>query len=219
MITDELIATIKEQFQKGKRRSEIKEDLLTQGFKEEDVDAAIAKIQHDAIKQLPGIAWVYRRIEQFESRANITSPRMTIVLMIACIGLLVVLAGGLYVTFDPLGTQATARDSRRQADVTELQNALFVYYQKYTMYPATLNKLVPEFLATIPKDPQSGKQYSYQPLDNGNSYKICISYELQHPQCLSAQQTKSVIPIIPTDTPVPSFVPKTISGAPNYHAQ
>jgi len=218
MVADDLITRVTDGFKHGKRRGEIKEDLLEQGYSEEDIDHAIAKIQHEAIKQLPGISWIYRLIDTFESKANLTTPQMTIVLMIACIALLLALAGGLYYVFDPLGTQATARDSQRQDDVIKLQNALSVYYQKNHMYPSSLSTLIPDYLSSIPLDPRSGNAYSYRTINRANSYVICITYELQPGQCMNAPQEKQVIPLVPTDTPIPSFVPQSASGTPNYHA-
>jgi hypothetical protein len=212
MATEELIAIVKEKFQQGKRRSEIKEELWNDGYSEEDIDQAITKIQHDAIKQLPGISWFYRIIDDFESKGTLTTPRMTVILMICCIVALLLLAGGLYIVFDPLGTQATARDSARQDDMIKLQNALSAYYQVNHRYPATLGKLVPEFISTVPKDPTSGTTYSYHTTNNAGNYQICVTFELKIPQCANAPMSNQEIPILPTETPVPSFVPHSAAG-------
>jgi len=219
MVTDELIALVKEKFLHGERRNEIKEDLISLGFEEEDIDAAVAKIQHDAIKQLPGISWIYHHLEHFESKPNSASPRMTVFLMVACFAFLLLLAGALYLFFDPLGTQSTSRDVRRQSDQTIIENGLTAYFQKNQQYPKTLDDLVPNTLTDIPHDPQTGAEYSYQPLDNKENYKLCISFEQLQTQCVNAQPVTSVIPVIPTETPVPTFTPQSATGTPNtYHS-
>lgn len=208
MVTEELIAAVQNKFKEGKSRQKIKDELWQSGYSEEDIDAAITKIQHDAIKQIPGIAWVYKLIDDFESRGNIAAPHMTFLIMICCIGLLIVMAASLYFIFDPLGTQATARDTKRQTDITQLQNALNAYYEAKHQYPSSLNQLVPDFLVTVPKDPRTGASYSYHTIGSGINYSLCVSFELQQQQCLSAIPSSSEIPVIPTATPVPSFVPQ-----------
>jgi len=213
MVSEELISYIKDRFKHGKRRSEIKEELLTAGVDEEDIDTAITKIQHDVIKQLPGISWIYKQIEHLESKHNLATPRMTALLMGCCIVFLLVFAGGLYLIFDPLGAGSAARDVKRQADETVIQNALTAYYQKAQQYPQNLDLLVPTYLTSLPDDPQSGAEYSYQPLANNTDYKLCITFEQQQIQCVSAAPAENAIPLVPTETPVPSFVPRPASSS------
>ena len=218
MVTSELISQVKEKFLHGQRRNEIKEDLIDEGYEEKDVDAAIAKIQHDSIKQLPGISWVYRHLEHFESKSSAASLRTTIILMAVCIAFLILVAGALYLFFDPLGTRSNSRDVKRQADETIIQNGLSAYFQKNNRYPNTLDELVPNSLSDIPRDPKTGAEYSYQPMYNMSNYKLCIAFEQQEEQCVNAAPVVSVIPVIPTETPVPSFIPQSASSAPSYHA-
>jgi hypothetical protein len=213
MEIDELVSIVKEKFKDGKRRREIKEELYKQGIPEEEIDKAITKLQNDSIKQLPGISHLYQFIERLESKSNLTTPHMTFFLMIACILILVILAGSLYFIYDPLGTQSLVRDTRRQEDVKTIQTALSAYYQKHTVYPATLEELIPDFLPSVPHDPKTGDDYSYQTTDNASNYELCVSFELQQIQCLYARQEKSIIPVVPTATPVPTFVPHSASGS------
>lgn len=217
MNKDEFKALIKEKFRQGKRRDEIKEELMYQGYPEEDIDDAIRQIQHDAIKQLPGISSVYRVIENFETKSNLSSTRSTVLLMILCVAILFFLASGLYFVFDPLGTRSNARDAERASDSAKLQTALGYYYQQYQKYPDNLNKLVPEFLSNLPRDPQSGGGYSYKPLDGGTNYELCTSYELQSTQCVHASDESSEIPVVPTATPVVPFVPQSASSSGGIH--
>lgn len=211
MVIDELIPIITEKFKQGERRNEIKEDLMNEGYYEEDVEDTVSKIQHEAIKQLPGISWIYQKIELFESKQNLATPRMTLLLMAACIGFLVLVAVGLYLTFDPLGSGASSRDDQRQTDITIVQNALTAYYQKGQRYPNTLDQLVPAFLSSLPRDPQTGAEYSYKQINGGANYELCASFELQNQQCVSAASVSN-IPVVATDTPIPQFVPQSGSG-------
>ncbi|HWY79052.1 MAG TPA: hypothetical protein VNW29_01715 [Candidatus Sulfotelmatobacter sp.] len=213
MVTDELIIDIREKFREGKRRNEIKEELMQRGISEEDVDAAIAKIQHDVVKQLPGIAWIYKRIGHLESKANLTSLKMTILLMISCVAVLFILAGILYFAFDPLGTRIGARDVQRQNDAIVIQNALNAYYQKNQQYPSALDNLMPSFVSSLPHDPQSSAGYSYKMLDKGKNYELCISFEIQQAQCINPTPVSSDIPVVPTETPIPEFTPASGSGS------
>jgi hypothetical protein len=219
MVIDELIEDIQERFRTGQRRNEIKEDLMTQGYDEDDIEDTIAKIQHDVIKQLPGLAWIYRHIEHFETHPSAGSPKMTMLLMIGCVAFLVLVAASLYFFFDPLGTGSTGRDIKRQSDATIIENGLTQYFQKTQHYPDTLDEMVPGTLSSVPRDPQSGAEYSYQPLENNDNFKLCIVYEQQPEACHNATPVSSQIPVIPTDTPIPAFVPQSASGsASNYGA-
>jgi|SRR6266404_3534705 len=219
MVNGELITDIQERFRQGQRRAEIKEDLMEQGYDEDDIDDTIAKIQHDVIKQLPGISWIYRHVEHFESRTNAVSLRTTVLFMIACVVFLLLTAGALYLFFDPLGTGATGRDVKRQSDATIIENGLTQYFQKNHQYPNILDEMVPGTLSDIPRDPKSGNEYQYQPLDNNGNYNLCIAYEQQQQQCVNATPVSLDIPIIPTDTPMPAFVPQSATGSASpYHA-
>src|SRR5258708_7167921 len=208
MVTNELSVEIQKRFRQGQSRSEIKEALYQAGYDEDDIDDAIAKIQHNAIKQLPGISWIYKHVERFESKPTAAAPQTTILLMVLCILFLFLLAGALFLFFDPLGTGSTSRDVKRQSAETAIQNGLTAYYQKNQNYPTTLALLVPTYLPDIPKDPQTGKEYSYEPLDNNNDYKLCIIFEEQQEQCVNAVPLTSGIPIVPTETPMPTFAPQ-----------
>jgi hypothetical protein len=217
MVINELTEEIQERFRNGQRRNEIKEDLMNQGYDEDDIEDTIAKIQRDVIKQLPGISWIYHRIEHFESKPNAGSPKTTALLMIACIAFLIILAGALYFFLDPLGTRTGGRDTKRQSDAIIIQNGLAQYFQKNNRYPDKLDDMVPGSLSDIPHDPQTGQEYSYQPLDNNQNFKLCISFELQQQQCINAAPDVSTIPVVPTDTPIPSFVPQSASTAPSKY--
>jgi len=215
MVITELIEEIQDRFRKGQRRKEIKEDLISVVYEEEDIDDTISKIQNDALKKLPVIAAIYKYIEHFESKPNAASPQTTVLLMAGCFVFLILLAGIVYFLLDPLGTHAGGRDVKRQSDETIIQNGLARYYQKNGQYPDALDTMVPGALSDIPRDPQTGTEYSYQPLDNGQNYKLCIDFEQQQQQCVNAAPDVSTIPVVPTDTPIPSFFPQSASVSPS----
>lgn len=212
MVNDELDIIIREKFKQGKRRSEVKEDLLESGYYEDEIDEAITQIQHDAIKQLPVISSFYQFLDHFEKKSNLTTTRMTIVVMAACVVILSMLAVSLYFIFDPLGTRSNARDAARTSDMAKIQTAIGYYYQQYHRYPNSLNELVPAYLSIMPLDPQSNSEYSYKLLDNDTNYELCASFELQSQQCVNAPSASSAIPIVATPTPMQSFVPQSAAS-------
>ena len=213
MVIDELIEDIRERFRKGQHRREIKEDLMEQGYEEDDIEDTIEQIQHDVFRQLPGISWIYERIDHFESKPSAASPLTTLFLMVGCIVFLIILAGALYFIVDPLGSRADGRDVKRQSDETIIQNGLGQYFQKNNKYPDKLDDLVPGSLSDIPRDPQTSQEYSYQQTDNNQNYKLCIVFEQSQQQCVTAPDI-SAIPVVPTDTPIPVFTPQTASISP-----
>ncbi|HOK97150.1 MAG TPA: prepilin-type N-terminal cleavage/methylation domain-containing protein [Candidatus Paceibacterota bacterium] len=92
------------------------------------------------------------------------------------------------------GARAKARDSRRIADLHNLQNALELYYAKYYFYPEPQSSW--ESLATIltnpetgigvssiPKDPLTnvGKTYYYGRSSDGQDYVLGAQLETKDP--------------------------------------
>jgi general secretion pathway protein G len=69
-----------------------------------------------------------------------------------------------------------SRDTRRVADVKQLQIALALYYDANSQYPTTLAPLATNgYIAVLPKDPVSGSNYAYSALGSGAT---CSSYHL-----------------------------------------
>ena len=54
-----------------------------------------------------------------------------------------------------------SRDSRRIADIKQLQLALEMYFDANSSYPAALTALTPTYIPTIPKDPIGATDYPY----------------------------------------------------------
>ncbi len=82
--------------------------------------------------------------------------------------------------------QAKSRDARRIADLRQIQLALELYVGERGAYPISLDALVPEFIPTgIPKDPSTGKSYSYK-RSGSKTYHISARLETQkHPALTS----------------------------------
>jgi len=65
-----------------------------------------------------------------------------------------------------------ARDSRRVADLKEIQLALALYYDVNRMYPVNLSTLITDgYLPTLPADP-TGTAYDYY--YNSTTKKYCL---------------------------------------------
>ena len=72
--------------------------------------------------------------------------------------------------------QMRGRDTRRVADVKQIQLALELFLDQNSSYPSSLSLLEPEFIVKLPKDPQSGKSYTYKRL-NSKSYTLLAKLE------------------------------------------
>lgn len=57
-----------------------------------------------------------------------------------------------------------SRDTRRVADIKQLQLALALYFDSVGEYPDALSDLDPTYIAKVPTDP-NGTAYAYSPLD------------------------------------------------------
>jgi general secretion pathway protein G len=71
-----------------------------------------------------------------------------------------------------------SRDTRRIADVKQLQLALALYFDSNASYPVTLSQLAPTYIAAIPTDPVGGGNYAYSPIGTGTGNTTCSSYHL-----------------------------------------
>lgn len=112
-------------------------------------------------------------------------------LMVA-IAIIAILASVIYVSF--VGASGTGRDTKRQADLRNLQVAIEQYNQKYGRYPAAgcislpgpwrqedtcpdyVTGLTPEFMSRLPRDSRggSGLGYAYRTNAEGTVYKLVV---------------------------------------------
>ena len=53
-------------------------------------------------------------------------------------------------------------DTKRKRDVEQLNSAITTYYSRNQAYPDSLSKLVPQYIASIPKDPETQANYPYR---------------------------------------------------------
>lgn len=108
------------------------------------------------------------------------SKGFTLVEIIIVVALIGVLAGGLITIIDPAGQLKGSRDSKRKADLKQIQAALELYRADMGSYPdnsdigtdaannSTNTSLVDNpssvqitYLQTVPKDPKSSAHYYY----------------------------------------------------------
>ena len=73
-------------------------------------------------------------------------------------------------------TYQLSRDSRRKADLAQIQQALETYRSENGSYPTSLNDLTPNYITTLPTDPKTGNSYTYQLTD---SYHYNLSATLE----------------------------------------
>ncbi len=202
MVNEELVANIRNRFQQGERRNEIRMSLMEEGWEEADVDNAISFIQNEALKQLPGISHIYKFIDHLDSKTSHSSPKVIAAVLAGCFGVLLIIFGGLYYFLDPLGFGGVERDKQREADIVKIRSAIDKYQVDKSVYPSTLQELLPKYLQAIPQDPETGGQYSYQTMDNNYNYELCVNFESKAPQCVSSSIDTSDIPmVIATPTP------------------
>ena len=119
-------------------------------------------------------------------RINKAFTLIEIVMVIAIMAVLTVIV---YSSFDT--SRAQSRDQKRISDISTIQLALEQYFQKYGVYPVSLNDLVtgnpnvsdpnkPKFLPEIPQDSNKYNIYinQYFPLTKSAGTDKCISYQL-----------------------------------------
>lgn len=68
-------------------------------------------------------------------------------------------------------------DARRKTNLEALRSALELYKADHNKYPASLDSLLPEYLATIPKDPATDEPYTYEVSQDKLDYTITTELE------------------------------------------
>lgn len=63
-------------------------------------------------------------------------------------------------------------DPKRKSDVDHLNSAINSYYRKNQIYPQSLSALVPQYLASVPRDPDTQREYSYRVTLDFKSYQV-----------------------------------------------
>jgi len=75
-----------------------------------------------------------------------------------------------------------SRDAKRKTDLEQIRGALEMYRSEKSYYPLGLPTLVPDYMNSIPTDPQDNQGYTYQyeklPTGCDNSTIYCSDYTL-----------------------------------------
>jgi len=104
----------------------------------------------------------------------------TLIELLVVIAIIGILASIVLASLD--SARKKGRDARRIADIKQLQLALELYYDQNNQFPTALSTstlVASNFISTIPKDPQTGNNYSYAALQgSASSPDTCGSYHL-----------------------------------------
>lgn len=113
---------------------------------------------------------------------------ITLIELLIVSGVIAVLVTGVVVIINPLQKIGQANDSKRKADIAQLQRALEIYYQDNGQYPASTgsNSITDAnwgdpwqpYMAVVPKDPSNGQNYVYYTPTTGtcNNYQCYYIY-------------------------------------------
>ncbi len=111
-------------------------------------------------------------------RCYLKKEAFTLVEVIIVIGVMALLSSIIYTSFD--GAKAKGRDQQRVADISTIQLALEIYFNKNKQYPIALSTLEEDNTFNIPKPPTNSSEngYFYFPIERVESSERCISYHL-----------------------------------------
>jgi prepilin-type N-terminal cleavage/methylation domain-containing protein len=104
------------------------------------------------------------------------SDGFTLVEIVVVIAIIALLSSIIYSSFG--GQKAKSRDQKRVSDVSSIQLALELYFNKNGVYPLTLASLVPTYISSIPTDPTNIYASQYFPITKQQNSAYCISYQL-----------------------------------------
>lgn len=112
------------------------------------------------------------------------SKGFTLVEIIVVIGIMAVLSGIIFTSFD--GAKSRSRDQQRVADISTIQLALEIYFNREKKYPLELissSERDPDGFTindhfTLPTPPRSSDTYNYFPMTRIVDDTRCVSYHL-----------------------------------------
>ena len=104
-----------------------------------------------------------------------TRSGFTLVELIIVMSIIGVLAGSTVLISISTNLQR-GRDTKRKADLAAIQSALEIYRSDVRAYPGNKDMLSPDYMGTVPKDPQDpSRTYSYS--QAGTTYQLCADLE------------------------------------------
>lgn len=113
-----------------------------------------------------------------------TSKGLTLVELLVVIGVIAILASVMVFVIDPITQFKKGRDTRRKADLSQIQAALEFYRADQGYYPSSLPSCgnpftsgTTTYLAKVPCDPTASPPYTYTPSPSACT-TTCTSYEL-----------------------------------------
>jgi hypothetical protein len=187
MVTQELINIIADKYKQGEKKEQIVESLMSAGWEEKDIEAAIVELRRVALHQLPIISYFSERMATLDKKTSNVNLRTWIIVLILLALFVAGLAFFLNDIIDPLGQKALRRDDIRQEAFSQLQTALSRYRHDNNSYPKVLIQLVPAYISTMPLDPSTHQPYAYKLLDDKTNFELCVEYEQFNSQCVSSQ--------------------------------
>lgn len=72
--------------------------------------------------------------------------------------------------------QKKSRDGKRMSDLEAARSALEMYRSDNDVYPDDPNDLVPDYLGSLPEDPEA-PDYRYRYNSDGSTYCLCVHLE------------------------------------------
>lgn len=195
MVTQELLDNIAERYRIGQKRAEIKDTLMAEGYEDIDIDAAIGQLQRAGLQQIPIVAKVMHYYTEIDKKTSRMPPHMVLISLLFCLLIVVAVGVILFFALDPLGMRAGQRDEQRKTAFVQIRTALAKYGKDNQKYPASLKELVPHYISSLPVDTKTSEQYEYILHKQTGNYQLCISFELQTPQCIASSDT-STIPVV-----------------------
>lgn len=123
----------------------------------------------------------------------VSSAGFTLIELITALGVFAILAAAAMVVLDPVEQFNKSADTRRKADLAQVQKALEIYYQDFGRYPPAFQNRISldgtgntdinwgesfsPYMDVLPLDPKTAKNYAYWTDTTGQSYALYASLD------------------------------------------
>lgn len=176
MVNQALLDFVSGEVAKGTPLPEIRSMLAQKGWQTVDIDSAFNQFGYGQ----PPQASTSQALPQGQTPQKNSSKKTCLIVgivgCVGCLGLIAVIgifSSALILAINPAAMVKKAKMVSQRNTMSSTRNALLRYYVEKTSYPSSLDRLVPDFMAEIPRDEFTQEPLLYSLATGKSDFSLC----------------------------------------------